>query len=195
VAALPMGDAVNGPAADDAPEPGFVLGAGSLVYVLLAAAAMAWLWWRQRLDVLPARAIGEHGPWLSSAVGLGTGIAVAGVFGFTSRRTSRGREYDAVIGRTFARTGDIAAALFVLTGAVAEELFFRLAVQDALGLAGSVAIATAVNSCVGGWRWLPLAAVHALALGSIVHFGFGLLGSTTANAVSNYLNLRRIQCS
>jgi hypothetical protein len=82
----------------------------------------------------------------------------------------------------------------LLIGAIAEELFFRLAVQDAFGLAGSVAIATAVNSCVGGWRWMPLALVHALALGAIVHFGLGLLGSTTANAVSNYLNLRRIQC-
>jgi hypothetical protein len=68
---------VTGPATDETPEPRFVLGAGSLVYVLLAAAALVWLWWRQRLDVLPARAIGDHGPWLASAVGLGAGIAVA----------------------------------------------------------------------------------------------------------------------
>jgi membrane protease YdiL (CAAX protease family) len=145
--------------------------------------------------VLAPRAIGDHGPWLSSGAGLCGGIVIAVVFAFTSRRTARGREYEAVIRRTFAGTDDTAAALFVLTAAVAEELFFRLAVQDALGLLGSVAIATAVNSCVGGWRWLPLALVHAAALGAIVHCGLGLLGSTTANAVANYLNLRRIQCS
>jgi hypothetical protein len=28
-----------------------------------------------------------------------------------------------------------------------------------------------------------------------VHEGFGLLSSTTANAIMNYLSLRRIQCT
>jgi hypothetical protein len=48
---------------------------------------------------------------------------------------------------------------------------------------------------IASWRWLPIAALHALALSLLVQHGFGLLGSTTASAVSGYLNLRRIQCS
>ena len=186
---------MNGqPAAGDEPEPRFVLGVGLAVYVLLAAAAMGWLWWRQRLDTVVTRAIGDHGPWLAAGTGLCAGIVLVRAFALTCARSPRGREYEALIRRTFAGTGDTAVALFVLVSATAEELFFRLAVQDAIGVVGTVAIATAVNSCVGGWRWLPFAVVHALSLGAIVHFGLGLLGSTTANAVSNYLNLRRIQC-
>ena len=183
-----------GDPAGQEPEARFVLGAGVVAYVLLALVALTWLWWRQRTEVLAARAVGDHGPWLASGVGLAAGIAIAAAFARASRRSQRLLAYEAVLRRTFVRTGDVGVAVFVLAGAVAEELFFRLAVQDALGLAGSVALATVVNSCVGGWRWVPLALLHALLLGAIVHGGLGLLGSTTANAVSNYLNLRRIQC-
>ena len=40
-----------------------------------------------------------------------------------------------------------------------------------------------------------LAADHAVALGGLVELGCGLLGSTSAHAVFNYLSLRRIQRS
>jgi hypothetical protein len=43
-----------------------------------------------------------------------------------------------------------------------------------------------------GLRWLPMAVLHATALGLLVWLGFGLLASTTANAVMNYLCLRRM---
>ena len=77
---------------------------------------------------------------------------------------------------------------------IGEELFFRLAVQDAFGLPGSVAAYVLVNSSVGGVRWLPYLLVHAAVLGLLVQQGFGLLGSTVANAIMNHLNLWRLRC-
>jgi membrane protease YdiL (CAAX protease family) len=192
-----MGAAVNGPGDEPAnePEPRFVLGAGSVVYGGMALSALAWLWLRGRLEALPERAIGDHGPFVASGLGLAVGWLAARLFAAVNPRVARLREIEAMARRSFERASDAAMIGFVTLGALAEELFFRLAVQDAFGLAGSVALCAVVNSSLAGWAWLPVAGVHALALGLLVQQGFGLLGSTTASAVMNYLNLRRIQCS
>lgn len=194
----PLGDAVNDfEAGDGPPEPEsrFLLAAGLLVHGAMVVAALSWLWLRERLDVLPERSIGEQGPLLGSFCGLGVGVAGAFSMAQASSRLRSLREVEAVAQRVFAGAGDMALVAFVTFGAVAEELFFRLAVQDLLGLAGSVATCIVVNSTVAGWAWLPIAAMHALLLGLLVQQGFGLLGSTTANAVMNYFHLRRILCS
>jgi hypothetical protein len=178
-----------------APESRLLLAAGVMLHGLMAIAALTWLWLRDRTEALPERAIGSHGPWLASGTGLLTGLLGAMVLAAVSPRFARLRDVEALARRSFAPVGDAAIVLFVTVGAIAEELFFRLAVQDALGLAGSVAVCVAVNSSIAGWVWLPIAAGHALVLGLLVQQGFGLLGATTANAVMNYFHLRRIQCS
>lgn len=92
----------------------------------------------------------------------------------------------------FGPIGETPMLALILVSAVAEEVFFRLAVQDVFGLLGSVAAYVVVNSTTAGWRWIPITALHAAVLGAMMQLGFGLLGTTTANAVLNYLSLRRI---
>ena len=198
MAADPVG-AVNGHGDEPKPplgepEPRFMLAAGFVLHASMAAGALAWLWLRDRLEILPARAIGERGPWLGSALGLCIGLLGARMLAFASLRLRQVRELEAVAGRSLRGASDSAAIAFVTVGAVAEELLFRLAVLDRFGLLGSVAVSAVVNSSFAGWSWLPLSLAHASVLGLMVQSGFGLLGSTTANAVMNYLNLRRIQC-
>lgn len=185
---------MTGPAPEAPPEPRFLLGAGITLYSVLTAVALLWLWLRERLDVLPLQAVGEHGPLAAVGMGLSVGAVSAAAMAILSRRLAALRAFEIEVGRVFGAASDTAAAVFVVVGAVGEELLFRLAVQDAFGLAGSVAAAVGLHSCLGGWRWSPLLLMHALLLGLVVQQGFGLLGSTTANAVLNYLNLRRIQC-
>ena len=175
------------------PEPRFVLAAGVVVYGLMGAAALVWLWLRDRLDALPERAVGTHGPLAASGLGLGVGLGAAWIVARLVARHRGLQELSSTAGRLFARTGEAVGIAFVLVAAVAEELFFRLAVQDAFGLVGSVAAYAILNSSVGGLRWLAFTLAHALVLGLMVQQGFGLLGSTTAHAVLNYLSLRRIQ--
>lgn len=198
MAAHALGDAVSDPEPADGPmhdpESRFLLAAGLLVHGVMAVAALSWLWLRERLDLLPERSIGERGALLGSACGLLVGIAGAGLMTRLAPRLQGLREIEAVARRSFAHAGDMAIVAFVTSGALAEELFFRLAVQDLFGLAGSVAACVVVNSTVAGRAWLPIAALHALVLGLLVQQGFGLLGSTTANAVMNYFHLRRILC-
>ncbi|HEX6811494.1 MAG TPA: hypothetical protein VF384_07715 [Planctomycetota bacterium] len=179
----------------DVEEPRAVLGASALLYGAMILVALSWLWMRDRFEVLPARAIGQHGPWLAAGLGLAIGWCGAMVFAVTARWVAKLRAYEALMRRMFTRVGEMSTIAFVIAGAVAEELLFRLAVQDALGLPGSVAVYVLLHMGIGGLWCLPISLLHGLALGLLVHHGFGLLGSTTANAIMNYLSLRRILCT
>jgi hypothetical protein len=180
---------------DDIQQPRAVLGAGALLYAVMAALALGWLWLRDRMDVLPAQAIGRHGPWLAAGLGLLIGWCGAMAFAVLVRRVQQFRAYAALTRRVFTDVGEISSMTFVLLGAVAEELLFRLAVQDAIGLVGAVAVYVLLHMGIGGPWVIPVSLLHGLALGLLVHQGFGLLSSTTANAIMNYLSLRRIQCT
>lgn len=177
------------------PEPRGALVGGTVVYLAMLAAALGWLWLRGRGDQLEVLAVGEAGPWLGAAVGLGTGVLGAFALVWCSRWSRGLRAVEDQARTLFHGIGDIEAMIFVMTAAIAEEMFFRLAVQDLAGLTGSVAAYVLLNSSVGGFGVVPITAVHALVLGALVKSGFGLLGSTTAHAIMNYLSLRRILCS
>ncbi|MCR9244510.1 MAG: hypothetical protein NXI31_05720 [bacterium] len=174
------------------PDPRLVTAAGGCLYFLLLLAGLVWLWWRDRLELLPELAIGERG--LAAALVGGVVVALLGlaIFSILLRRLQVAGELAAQARRMFLPMGDLSVVLLVLIGAVAEEVFFRLAVQDQFGLAGSVAAYGVMSMCGLGVRWLPFALLHALALGGLVASGFGLLASAAANAVTNYLCLRRM---
>jgi membrane protease YdiL (CAAX protease family) len=165
-----------------------------VLHALLAAAALLWLSLRDRGDALAEYAIGARGPWLAIAAGALLGWLGARLTAAVAPRLRRLREVEAAAGKAFAGARDGALLLFATAGALAEELFFRLAVLDCFGLWGSVAASVVVNSSLAGVWWLPFAALHAVVLALLVQHGFGLLASTAASAVMNYLNVRRIQC-
>ncbi|MBM4060824.1 MAG: hypothetical protein FJ265_06980 [Planctomycetes bacterium] len=182
-------------AEDPAPDPRAATAVGGCLYAALLAGGLLWLWSRDRLGILPERAIGAHGAPLAAAAGLAVGLAGAGLAAVASRRSARLRGIEAKVRGMFASIAEAPQFALVVGGAIAEEVFFRLAAQDALGLVGSVAAYVLLTTTTAGWLWLPVAALHATALGLLMHCGFGLLGSTTANAVLNYLSLRRIVSS
>lgn len=177
------------------PSPRTSLGTAAGLYVVMLGVAFLWLWGRGRQDEFARVAIGEHGPWIGSATGLVVGWLGARAMERFGRRSQRLQDVERLTADLFRRVGDMEAVLFLLVAAIAEEVFFRLAVQDAFGLAGSVATYVLVNSSVGGLGMVPFTALHALATGLLVQHGFGLLGATTAHAIMNYLSLRRVLCT
>lgn len=172
-------------------DPRQSLAAVGCLYAVLLAVAVFWLWSRDRLALLQTEAVGRRGVLLASAAGLLTGLAGTGIF-LGVRRFGFVRNVEVQVRGVFAPIGASSMLAVVLAGAVAEEVFFRLAVQDAFGLLGSVALCTVMSTCTVGLAWLPFLLLHATALGLLMHQGFGLLGTTTANAILNHLCLRRI---
>jgi membrane protease YdiL (CAAX protease family) len=165
---------------------------GGCLYSVLLFSGLGWLWARDRLEILPELAIGRHGVVLAAAAGLAVGLVGSLVTSILSRRLLFVREVEGKAHGMLAPMAEGPLLALVVGGALAEEIFFRLAVQDAFGLPGSVACYTLLNSTTAGWRWLPIAALHATVLGLLMQSGFGLLGTTAANAVMNHLTLRRI---
>jgi len=174
------------------PEPRITAIAGGCLYSVLLAASVVWLTLRDRIDILQTAAIGRHGVVVALGTGLIVGLAGYGVFAAAMTRLRAVATAAARVREMLGTIGEAPLLALVLIGAVAEEMFFRLAVQDHFGLLGSVATYTVVSTGAMGPRWLPLAAVHATVLGGLMSLGFGLLSTTTANAVMNYLALRRM---
>lgn len=174
------------------PDPRLSALVGGFVYSLLLVGGVGWLWARDRLGLLSSQAIGEHGVLAAVGVGLGVGVGGALVAAWVGAHSQRLAALEAEVRHVFAGIGDAPLLALLLVGAIAEEVFFRLAVQDVFGLGGSVAAYVLVNSTTANWAWIPITALHATVFGLLMHSGFGLLGTTTANAVLNYLCLRRI---
>lgn len=174
------------------PAPGATLGFAGCLYVLMMAGALLWLGMRDRLAALPAAALGEHGLWPAAGTGLGAGLLGAAALASAARRSAALRRCEQRIAAVLGAMGEGSVLVLSLWSAVAEELFFRLAVQDALGLPAAVALYTLMNTGPGFWAWAPVAVLGALLFGGLVASGLGLLSATAAHAVINYLSLRRI---
>ena len=157
--------------------------------------ALLWLSSRDRLGAIAELSIGARGLLAGSGVGLVVGLVGAALADVLSRRVRGLEPLRAASERLFVRWDERVGVAFSLLAAFAEELFFRLAVQDAWGLLAMVALCVLLHMPFGGLRWLGVVLVHALTLGLLVECGFGLLGATTAHAILNYLSLRRIQLS
>ncbi len=180
---------------DEAPDPLLVLGLAVLVYGALVVAALVWLWCRERTGAIAELSIGRFGPLAASGAGLAIGVAFAAAYGWARSVLRADSELHANVERMFTQWDERVGIAFAILAAFAEELFFRLAVQDALGLSGSVTVYVLLNLRLVGVRWMAFTFAHAVALGGLVELGGGLLGSTSAHAVFNYLSLRRIHRS
>jgi len=163
------------------------------VYGVMLSASVGWLWYRDRLGLLQTNAIGERGPWLAAAAGLVVGLAGSATMAAASRRWQAFRGAELRIAAALTPLDDATRLGLALLTAIVEEITFRLALQDAVGLPIAVAAYAVLNTGPGFLAFVPVAALSALAFGLLLDTGFGLLGATTAHALINYLTLQRIQ--
>ncbi len=186
---------MTAPSEPDEPDRRVSLVVAAVVYGGILVAGCAWLSARDRGDQIAVLAIGERGPWLGCAAGLVVGWLGARAFALATGRSKHLRATEDAARLVFRGVDERVVTAFVLFAVIAEELFFRLAVQDAFGLPGAVAAYALLHSCTVGFGALPFAVAHAVVLGLLVQHGFGLLGCTTAHAIMNHLTLRRILCT
>jgi membrane protease YdiL (CAAX protease family) len=164
------------------------------LYTLLAAAALAWNGWAGRHWAYLDPAAAEAGVRWGRDLGLGLVLAAAviGVSHVVTTRTRWGadlaRELAALLGPlTLAEC----AALAALSG-IAEEAFFRGALQPRLGwLAASVLFGLAHWAPRRTlWPWTGFALITGGALGALFEATGNLVAPITAHAAINAVNLR-----
>jgi membrane protease YdiL (CAAX protease family) len=165
---------------------------GWVFYLLLALAGIVWIGWRGdlgwRLFVDPLRW------WRDVAAGGAAGMALVGLWVLARRWLVAARRVEAHIAGFL---GDIASdevfALAVISG-VAEELFFRGAVQGSWGWLWSTALFSLLHTGPGrAFRlWTLFALVAGLVFAGLTLWSGNLLAPIVAHAVVNAVNLRSL---
>lgn len=187
-----MAGEIEPPARPGPPPTRTALAFAGCLYLAMLLVALLWLWQRDRLAALPHSALGEHGLWAAAGSGLLAGLLGAATLAGIARRSGAVRGCEQRIAAVLGHLDDRVVLLLSVWSALAEEFFFRLAVQDALGWPTAVALYVVLNTGPGFWSWAPVALGYGLLFGSLVHHGLGLLSAAAAHAVVNYLSLRRI---
>lgn len=164
-----------------------------IFYLLLAVAAVIWLGIREgsidlSLFVEPSAVAVDLG------IGIGAGLLLVGVWEAARRTLERARRLEDELRRLL---GDIEAtetfALALLSG-IAEEIFFRGAMQAAFGWVVATVLFTLLH--IGPGRafrlWTAFAAIAGLTFAALVVWRESLLAAIVAHVVVNAVNLRRL---
>ncbi|MEM7203818.1 MAG: CPBP family glutamic-type intramembrane protease [Planctomycetota bacterium] len=174
----------------DAPRSTGIALAATVFYSLLAAGGWFWLSSRGRLAELPAATGGSVGLPISMAIGIAVGLGLSACFALLVRYLGVFRRLVHGLAELLGPTSQ--TDLFVLSSIapVAEEFFFRLAVQDAWGLVPAALLYAALHiSPRAAWLCCGVGLILGLLFGWLVAMGCGLLAATAAHALFNYLTL------
>jgi membrane protease YdiL (CAAX protease family) len=181
------------PLASPLPPPGQLYRLAWVFYLVLAIAGGLWV--GGRIGVVPLSFfIDVRHAGLDLGVGLTTGLALLGVWSLGRRRLARARELEEVLARLLGTlTSSEALALALLSG-FSEELFFRGAVQGALGwLPASLLFALLHGGPGPSFRlWTLFAAVAGALFGALVLWRGNLCAAIVAHTLVNAVNLLRL---
>lgn len=169
-----------------------------VVYGLLSLAAVLWGIMAGRVDLYH-----HPEPWVewsfprgtlvSIVLGVGVALAVIGATRVLVRRTEWARrmhlEFRSILGPL--RPSEI--AVFALASGIAEELFFRGAMQPGLGLVVSSVAFGLVHFLPRMWPWTVWAVVMGFVFGALYALTGELLAPVVAHVVINYENLHFIE--
>jgi len=160
--------------------------------LLFVPAALGWLALRDRSEILAERAVGSMGPFVSLGAGLAVGLLVTGVLALLARYLPPYARLERRLRKALGTIDDRWILFLSLATALGEELLFRLAALDALGVLGAALFYAAINTGPGLWYWTALAFGLAVGFGFMVDAGLGLMSVTAAHAIATYLTMRRI---
>ncbi|HEX6203270.1 MAG TPA: CPBP family intramembrane glutamic endopeptidase [Thermoanaerobaculia bacterium] len=134
------------------------------------------------------------GWWLDLGLGVGAAAVLLGAWWLLARRLAAGRELERRIGELLGPLAtDEAIALAFLSG-VAEELFFRGAVQGSWGWAWATVLFAVLHTGPGlSFRlWTAFAVVAGGLFGGLMLWRGNLLAPVVAHFLVNAVNLSRL---
>ncbi len=162
-------------------------------YLFLAVAGAVWLGFQR--GAIPLELFFDAGSWwLDLAWGLGLATALIVLWAAARRWTKSAQELEVRISETlgpFERSDAIALAF--LSG-IAEEIFFRGALQAAWGWFTAAILFALLHTGPGKEyrQWTVFAAVAGLALGGVTLYTGNLLAPIAAHITVNAVGLTRI---
>jgi len=179
----------------------FRLKAAALVYGLLAAAAVVWGVLRDDPDIFhhPDALLDPPLPWvvgilLGGAAGVAFGLGIAKITRLTVYRFRWARALHLEFRGLFGPLRDGEVLAFATLSAVAEEMFFRGALQPAIGIVGASVIFGLLHA--GPSRkfipWPFQAAAMGFAFGGLFWLSGSLAAPMLAHFTINYQNLHFI---
>lgn len=174
------------------PQPGS--GKAPLITVVLfygALVAIAWVWDAYRGGQSGMVLHGSGTVLRDGAIGVGSGLLVVLLSRLMHERSSRARALSYEMRRTLGPLTGFEILVYAVTSSVGEEIFFRGAMQAAIGfVATSIVFGFVHGFFVGKWiLWSVFALVMGFFLGALVLATGNLLAAIAAHFTTNFINL------
>lgn len=171
-------------------EPGVLLGAASVLYLLLFLGAFAWI--RLRGDSLALQ--GRFGALAETGIGIGAGLALAAASAVVSRMSGAARRLEESFRSLLGPLRAPEALFLALLSGFVEEVVFRAALQPAVGLVGASLVFGLLH--VGPKRIFLLWTLFAVGMGFLLGWLFawteGLAAPVFLHVTLNAVNLARL---
>jgi len=179
----------------------FRLKAAALVYGLMAAAAVVWGILRDDPDIFhhPDALLDPPMPWtvgilLGGAAGVAFGLGIAKITRLSVYKFRWARALHIEFRGLFGPLRDVEVLAFATLSAVAEEMFFRGALQPAVGIVLASLIFGALHAAPGRklLPWPFQALLMSFAFGGLYWLSGNLAAPMLAHFTINYQNLHFI---
>ena len=122
------------------------------------------------------------------------GFGVSGALGLLTRYSGAFARLETRLAELIGPLTETEIIVVALCSSLGEELFFRVAMQDAWGLWPAAIVFGLLHVGPGGLLpWTITAVVMGVGFGWMIEVGCGLLSVTMAHALINYLSLRRME--
>ncbi len=163
-----------------------------LFYLGLAIAGGIWL--SIRHGDFPLGAIAPASWWLELPLGLAAGGVLLAAWEGMRRFLATAAELEEHLAEVMSGLSRGDTLVLGIVSGFAEELFFRGAVQESLGLAVGTALFALLHPGPGRsfLLWMAFAAAAGLLLGGLVLWRGSLLAAMVAHATVNVINLGRL---
>lgn len=160
----------------------------------MALGGVVWLGLRR--GQIPLQLFVDPESWgLDLALGLAGGAVLVGAWEAARRLTTAARQLEVEFAGLLGRLSRTEALALACMSGIAEEIFFRGAVQEAWGWLAATALFTLLHTGRGGplRLWTLFAALAGLLLAGLMLWRGNLLSPMLAHFVVNAVNLGRLR--